>query len=54
MNLIRYKLYYYNNMNRTSISLQKETRDKLANIGRKDQTFDQIISNLIKKAEINQ
>ena len=37
-------------MNRTCISLQKETRDRLANLGKKDQTFDQIISFLIEKA----
>jgi len=54
MNLMQYKIYYDNNMNRTSISLQKETRDKLATLGKKDQTFDQIISDLIEKLGVKE
>jgi len=32
----------------TTISISKETRDRLAIIGTKDSTFDDIIKNLIK------
>ena len=32
----------------TTITISKETRDRLATIGAKDSTFDDIIKNLIK------
>jgi len=34
---------------RTTVSIKKETRNGLQQIGRKGQTFDQIISELLKK-----
>jgi len=34
---------------KTTITVEKETRDILANLGTKDSTFDQIIQNLIEK-----
>ena len=36
-------------MANTSIAIQKETRNKLASIGNKDSTFDEIVQKLIKK-----
>lgn len=33
----------------TTIAIKKQTRDKIASIGKKDQTFDQIIVELLKK-----
>jgi hypothetical protein len=39
-------------MLRTSIMVKKETRDLLAKIGSKDDTFDSIICNLIKERGI--
>ena len=36
-------------MNRTTVSISKETRDLLASLGTKDTTFEVIIQNLIKK-----
>jgi hypothetical protein len=33
----------------TTLVITKETRDRLASLGTKDQTFDQIISELLKK-----
>ena len=35
----------------TTIVVDKETRTKLRNIGRKDQTYDDIISELIRKTK---
>jgi hypothetical protein len=35
----------------TTIVIDKETRTKLRNIGRKDQTYDDIISELIRKTK---
>lgn len=35
---------------KTTITVEKETRNILASLGTKDSTFDQIIQNLIKKA----
>ena len=36
------------NISKTTITLSKETRNKLATLGKKDQTFDQIISKLLE------
>ena len=36
----------------TTISLRKETKEMLRKIGSKDQTYDEIIRNLIEKASI--
>ena len=36
----------------TTISLRKETKEMLRKIGSKDQTYDEIIWNLIEKASI--
>jgi len=33
----------------TTIAIRKETRDKLVSIARKDQTFEQIIRELLSK-----
>lgn len=38
-------------MNRTTVSISKETRDLLASLGTKDTTFEMIIQNLIKGYE---
>ena len=34
---------------KTTITIQKETRDSLASLGTKDSTFDEIIQNLIDR-----
>ena len=34
--------------NKTSVAIQKETRNQLAAVGSKDSTFDEIIQKLIK------
>jgi len=34
----------------TTIALSHETRDKLAAIGKKNQTFDEIVNELLEKA----
>ncbi len=36
-------------LKRTTIVLQKETRDKLASLATKDQTFDDVVRLLIEK-----
>jgi len=33
---------------RTTIELKKETKNKLSRLGRKGQTFDQLVSDLLK------
>ena len=38
-------------MTRTTIALEKETRDLLASFGKKDQSFDEIVLKLIKRKE---
>jgi predicted CopG family antitoxin len=35
----------------TTIQISKETREKLADIGKKGETYDDIIKKLIKKAK---
>ena len=45
------KIFGITNMKKTSISLEKHTRDKLASFGKKGSTFDQIIAELIEKVE---
>jgi len=39
---------------KTTITVQKETRDFLASLGTKDSTFDEIIQNLIKGTNQNE
>ena len=34
---------------KTTITIEKQTRDKLASLGNKDSTFDTIILSMIKK-----
>lgn len=36
----------------TTIALTHQTRDKLASLGRKGQTFDEIVNDLLKKVGI--
>jgi uncharacterized protein YggL (DUF469 family) len=36
----------------STIFIEKRTRDKLRNIGRKDQTYDDIINELIQVSEL--
>lgn len=36
---------------KTTIVLQKETRDRLASLAKKDQTFDEVVQLLIEKKE---
>lgn len=36
---------------KTTITLEKETRDRLASLGDKDSTFDQIITKLLDNGE---
>ena len=38
-------------MNQTTIQISKDTREKLKIIGRKGQTYDEIIENLIEIAK---
>ena len=38
-------------MNQTTIQISKDTREKLKTIGRKGQTYDEIIENLIEIAK---
>ncbi len=38
---------------KTTVSISKQTRHKLADIGNKDSTFDDIIQKLIQTWEIN-
>lgn len=38
-------------MNKTSISINRETRNKIARLGKKGQTFDEIIRELLAKWE---
>lgn len=35
-------------MNQTTIQVSKETRDKLKKLGRKGQTYDEVIENLLE------
>jgi predicted CopG family antitoxin len=35
-------------MNQTTIQISKETRDKLKKLGRKGQTYDEVIENLLE------
>jgi len=35
----------------TSIAVRREIRNKLASLGKKDQTFDEIITSLLAKSE---
>ena len=39
-------------MTLTTIPVSKETRDALKKLGRKDETYDDILKNLVKAAEI--
>ncbi len=39
-------------MEMTTIPISKETRDALKKVGRKDQTYNDVIANLLKVAEI--
>jgi len=41
-------------MMKTTITIQKETRDSLASLGTKDSTFDEIIQNLIQRKRGNE
>jgi len=36
------------NMDQTTIQIKKVTRDKLKSVGRKDQTYDDIVENLLE------
>jgi hypothetical protein len=36
---------------KTTIALKRQTKEELAKLGKKDQTFDQIIRELLKKWE---
>lgn len=36
---------------RTTILIKKDTREKLRDIGRKQQTYDEIVNELLKKAK---
>ena len=38
----------------TTVSLRKETKEMLRKIGSKDQTYDEVIRELIEKASIKQ
>lgn len=40
-----------NTTNRTCIALKKETHAKLSSLGKKGQTFDQIITTLLQNME---
>ena len=39
-------------MTSTTIPVSKETRDALKRLGRKDETYDDILKNLVKAVEI--
>jgi len=37
--------------NRTTIELKKQTRDRLAHLGRKGQTFDELVTEILNHTE---
>jgi len=49
MKIYHYKCYSNYELNRTTISIQKQTHDQLSAIGHKNENFDQIVRRLLEK-----